>query len=196
MDKLQELFDEASTGQLTAKQHGKASGLIHACNIVIVLVTVIVGLSFFLSDSYATPNEIEEVIAPTYNIILVASTALFLFVLSLIFFSKEEPLNLERIKNDGIKEIKINEYTKHYYRSFFGGISASAILFALTFYHFWHIFLGAFQSFEYSNVFFFIYRFLYLALLVFVFIKLVKVDKKYGYSREWVTESERTRPRL
>lgn len=178
MDKMQELFDEASDRQSLAKQKGKTGGFISGCITVFYFAIAWVGLSIFLSDPNPQATEIEEIILPTFFILLIIGLILLLIYVFISIFAKEEKISLDKIKNQGINRIVEVEYDRNFYRNFTAGIGASIVFFATTFYLLWHGFLNLVSAFEYSGVLFHIYRIGYIILFFYFLNTLKKIEKK------------------
>ncbi len=192
MDNFQELFDETITKQTKATHQGKANGFIVGVTRVTYCGIIIVLLSFFLAKSDPEVSEIEDIIWPAFICFLILGLVfLFSFVANVIS-SSESVVNLDKIKNYGIKEIVETEYTRSHYKNLPAGIGCSVLIYTLSYYFVWHLSLDVFG---YSYALFHIYRFIFIALLVYILIVLNRIDKKEGFSKEWYTE-ERIRPKI
>lgn len=196
MDKLQELFNEATDKHSRAKQQGKASGFIDGLIGFTYVGILIEGLSFICAKPDPQIHEIEEIIWPSFIILLGVGVILLLVYVYETIFAKEAKIDLDKIKNDGIKEIATTEYEKQYNVNATAGVGSAIIIFAVTFYFLWHGLLIPTDFFGYNSILFVIFRIIHISITVIFLTYFRKIDKKKGYSKEWYTEGERIRPKL
>lgn len=196
MDQYQQLFDEAAKKENRARNNGKASGFISGFTVTIWGSIIWVGGSFFVTDPSPDASAIEEVILPSFYGLLALGILLFLIFFYNSIFSKEDTVSLEKIKNEGIREIVTTSYEQNYYKYLTAGVGCAVIIFCTTFYFGWHGLYNIGSRLWDTSVLFHVYRGIHIVFSFVLLYYLRREDKKEGYSTDWYTETGRARPKI